>query len=351
MEPVRSFHLVPLFRAKVFHHKALSNTCLLAWGGSALDAMRYWITTHWPQRIDDDASNIGSGVYVPGGRQRAANGMAAGDMLVVYETRNGRTKIQVHQDGSRTEIPCKQGREGMICYGTIEAAIAADPESEATSYNDGTEIWWRWYAPVSVLSRSGFIPRPRVLELLGYNTDWNLRGFGDYHSGLKEISKEVFDQLVREFHGARPINLPPKGAGGRLGNYGGGEGETHLNLKNYVAANPAAALNEPGLTTIGVEYEFSTNDRADIVLVDEHNRIIVVEIEPAVEDDLTGLLQAIKYRYMLECFTEREPGDSRGILVAHRISQKAQHICERYGIEYREISHDEVAKWLNRKSN
>jgi hypothetical protein len=73
-------------------------------------------------------------------------------------------------------------------------------------------------------------------------------------------------------------------------------------LKNFVASNPVTALNEPGLRTLGVEYEFPTKDRADIVLVDQHNRIIGVEIEPSVDNiDLVGPLQAIKYQYMLEC--------------------------------------------------
>ena len=80
------------------------------------------------------------------------------------------------------------------------------------------------------------------------------------------------------------------------------KGVVHLNLKNYVASNPAVALNESGLQLLGVEYKFPTNDRADIVLVDRHNRIVGVEIEPAVGDtDWAGPLQAIKYRYMLEC--------------------------------------------------
>ena len=130
-----------------------------------------------------------------------------------------------------------------------------------------------------------------------------------------------------------------------------GEGPTHLNLKNYIAANPSLALDEPGLCTLAVEYEFPTNDVADIVLVDQHERIVGVEIEPAVDGaNSVGLLQAIKYRYMLECAASREPGDSRGILIAHRISQKVKALCKKYQIEHHEISHDAVAEWLQKQS-
>jgi hypothetical protein len=286
--------------------------------------MNYWITTHWPQHFGDDAADAGTGIYLPDGRQQAADDMKAGDMAVVYETKSGRTEIRHHQDGSTTENARKTGREGMICYGEIGSSISADSDSEPQKYTDGTSIWWRWYAPISVLSRSGFVGRSRVLQILGYRPTWNLRGFGDYHSGLKKISNVEFDSLVHEFHASRPVELPINRGGGS-GGHGEGEGETHLNLKNYVASNPTVALNEPGLLTLRVEYEFPTNDRADIVLVDRHKRIVGVEIEPAVDDvNLVGLLQAIKYRYMLECATDREPGDSRGVLIAHRIGRKVK---------------------------
>lgn len=234
----------------------------------------------------------------------------------------------------------------MICYGTIDAAISAIPDSQPQKYADGSEIWWRWYAPVTILSRSGFVNRGDALRILGYNPSYSLRGFGDYHSGLKKISESEFNSLVNAFHASRPIQLPVNASGGKPRN-GGEEGTVHLNLKNYVASNPAAALNEPGLRTLGVEYEFPTNDRADIVLVDQHNRIIGVEIEPTVSDsDLVGLLQAIKYQHMLECVTGREPGDSRGILVAHSIGAQVKALCAHYGIECYKISREMVDSWV-----
>lgn len=83
------------------------------------------------------------------------------------------------------------------------------------------------------------------------------------------------------------------------------------------------------------------------MLADRHNRIIGLEIEPTVPGvDLVGLLQAIKYQHMLECITQRERGDSRGILVAHEISDRVKTVCEQYGIEYFEIPRDVVDLWL-----
>lgn len=312
--------------------------------------MNYWITTHWPPRVDDDDSEIGTGVCVAEKCRRAANDMRTGDYVAVYETKSGRTEIRELQDGTIIRCPCNPGREGMICYGTIDAAISAIPDSQPQKYADGSEIWWRWYAPVTILSRSGFVNRADVLRILGYNPSYSLRGFGDYHSGLKKIGESEFNALVKAFHASRPIQLPVNASGGKPRN-GGEEGTVHLNLKNYVASNPAAALNEPGLRTLGVEYEFPTNDRADIVLVDRHNRIIGVEIEPTISDsDLVGLLQAIKYQHMLECVTGREPGDSRGILVAHLISAPVKVVCAQYGIECIEISREVVDSWATQNA-
>ena len=313
--------------------------------------MNYWITTHWPPRINVGESSPGTGVWLPDGRQQAAHDMRAGDYVLVYETKSGRTEIRRFQDGTTTEVPCKPGREGLICYGKIESPVSAIPGSQPKQYVNGTKIWWRWHAPVSVFSRSGFVERTAVLEVLDYNPTYNLHGFGDYHYGLKKINESQFNELVKRFHASRPVELPQGDSRGGSGHGGGGESQIHLNLKQYVASNPSIVLNEVGLLTLGVEYEFPTNDRADIVLVDAHNRVVGVEIEPSVNDsELAGPLQAVKYRYMLECATNRERGDSRAMLIAHSIADEIKTLCERYCIEWHEISREDVASWINQSA-
>ena len=309
--------------------------------------MNYWFTTHWPPRVGDSDDGRTTGVWVPERREKAACDMQQGDYVAVYESKSGRTEVRKHPDGTTVKVPCKSGRGGMICYGKADSSISADQNSEPEVYVDGSEIWWRWHAPVSIRSRSGFVARANVLRILGYNPNYNFHGFGAYHSGLRKISESEFKSLVEAFHASRPIQLPPPtGSVGGPGN-SGEEGSVHLNLKRYVAANPAVALNERDLRTLHVEYRFPTNDRADIVLADRHNRIIGLEIEPTVPDvDLVGLLQAIKYQHMLECVTQRERGDSRGILVAHEISDQVKTVCKQYGIEYFEIPRNVVDSWV-----
>ena len=136
--------------------------------------------------------------------------------------------------------------------------------------------------------------------------------------------------------------------GGRTG--GGGESDIHLYLKKYVAANPTDVIGEQGLRTLRVEYPFPTGDRADIVLIDAHRRVVAVEVEPSVgKSDIVGPLQAIKYRYMLEWIAKRASGDSRAILVAHSIHRDIYKMCDLYDVECVEVDKKSVDKW--RKSN
>ncbi len=308
--------------------------------------MNYWITTQWPPRVGDDDRGTGTGVSVPEGRQQAAEDMRSGDYVAVYEASSGPTEVRERPDGTTIKVACKPGRGGMICYGTADSVVTAIPDSRPKRYVDGRELWWRWYTRLSVLSRTGFVERPVLNKILGYKPGNPLRGFGDRRSGLKKIEKPVFDALVQAFHDSRMIDLPTNSGEDGHGRGGGGEGAVHLNLKSYVASNPASALNEPGLRLLRVEYTFPTNDRADIVLVDRHNRIVGVEIKALIGDnDMAGPLQAIKYRHMLECVTRRECGDSRGMLLAHEISTNVKDVCAEYGIECREISREAVDSW------
>lgn len=71
-------------------------------------------------------------------------------------------------------------------------------------------------------------------------------------------------------------------------------------MKEYVAANPTDVLHEEGVRHLFTEYPFCTNDQADVVLEDEFGRVIGVEVEVAIdENNIAGLLQAIKYRYIV----------------------------------------------------
>jgi hypothetical protein len=307
--------------------------------------MRFWMTTHWPPRERESAAAGDSGVWVPDGREAAGANISPDDKVVVYESRSGPPIIQHHPDGSTTRIKCQIGHEGIIHYGTITERLSALGESQPEEYANGRTLWWRWFASVKVHSRSGFVSRPDLLAILGYKSTYNLHGFGSHHSGLREITGKQYTDIVEKFHSTRPLQLPKYPIPRAGSPTGGGEGPVHKALKEYVAADPSAALGEPGLRTIQMEYPFPTGDRADIVLADQYERVVAVEIEPAVTDsEIVGPLQSIKYRYMLELVCDRASGDSRALLVAHSISEKMQERCRRYGVQCIEVPKSAVTQ-------
>jgi hypothetical protein len=309
--------------------------------------MRYWITTHWPPRIDEPEDDTTSGVYLPEGRHQAGQNLSVGDYVFIYQSISGRTEIRQLPDGSTKRVPCQWGKGGLILYGEVTEDLSAIPNSQPEVYSDGSTIWWRWYAPLSILSRTGFLERKKVAITLGYSPNYNFHGFGTLHSGLLEISESVFQDLADQYHEQQPVSLPSFNiphAGGTQG--GGGESDAHRFLKEYVVAEPVAAMGEKGLKTLRAEYPFPTGDRADIVLTDIHNRVVAVEVETSVaKTDVVGPLQAIKYRFMLEWITSRSLGDSRAVLIAYSIHNEIKKLCKKYRVEYIEISKNEVDKW------
>jgi hypothetical protein len=309
--------------------------------------LNYWLTTHWPPRVGDDPNDVANGVRLPDGREQAGAELKKGDIVFVYQSRSGRPVKRKTVGGTEIVVHSIEGREGIIAVCEAQSEIYEDVDSEPSKYIDGSVIWWRWHAPLMTLTKSGFVSRQSMNTILGYKSNFNLRGFGDLHSGLKKINKDQHSSLLKLFRGAiktRPYRNISPGVHG----YGSGTGESreHLLLKIYVASNPETVLDEINVKTIKVEYQFPTGDRADILLEDEFGRVIGLEIEVNVEDNqFEGLLQAIKYRYMAELITERAPGDSRAILVAYAISQNMKLLCDKYHIQYIEIDKQIVEKW------
>jgi hypothetical protein len=69
------------------------------------------------------------------------------------------------------------------------------------------------------------------------------------------------------------------------------------------------------------------------VLLDRKGELLTVEIELQVRDgELPGLLQALKYRIMIECSEGRKPGSASTFLVAHEISKSMQRLCRKYKV-------------------
>jgi hypothetical protein len=293
--------------------------------------MNYWMTTHTPPNTEDLDNYQPSGIWLPDGREKAGDRIGEGDKVLIYQTESGTPEVRRIR-GRTQVIPRSQGKGGIIAIARITGDLEELEDSEPTEYADGTDTWWKWHAETEITSMNGFVPRHRVNRILNYDPDYSLHGFGDYHSGLKWLDEEEYKTLVQEFKKRTQFNWHPHDQRG--------ESRAHRELKEFVASDPARILGEDGLITYGTEYGFPSNDRADIVFEDKRGRIIGAEIELNVISNPAGILQAIKYRYMLALTENRENSETRAFLIANLISDEMKDICDRYGVEWFEIQYD-----------
>lgn len=149
--------------------------------------MNYWMTTHWPLRNGDDEENeIFSWIYLPDGREQAGRIAAQGDLLWIYESKTGRQIRGVNYD-------YRDGRLGIIALAKVKSIL--EPRNGGLEqYQDGTEINWNWQIQTKIVKKC-FIPREQVCEALDYSPNYNFRGFGDLHSGLKIITVNQFEDI------------------------------------------------------------------------------------------------------------------------------------------------------------
>ena len=251
--------------------------------------------------------------------------------------------MKTHTDGTKEKVPCRKGKRGIVTVAKIlKPVVTVDQKPEV--YTRGNDIWWRWMAETHEEVTTGFVAAADVKRILKYKKNYNFRGFGKLHSGVKQLTQEQCDSLLEIFRRSQPpVVVPRKVARRRHRTPGGGEGPEHRLLKNFVADRPSTALQEKDLRTLATEYQFPCSDRADVVLVDNMNRPIGVEVEVEQEDSqLDGLLQAVKYRHMLAVMHSRPFRETRAVLVAHKLGPKIKRLCRRYEVQAVEVKREDV---------
>lgn len=309
--------------------------------------MNYWLTTHWPA-LEGQEDSAETGIYLPDEREEAGEDIRPGDMVLIYESRTGRTVVREDVHGNKHYIKSVPGREGIVSIAEVQTPLLRDNDSEVTRYADSTEIWWRWYAVANPVSSNGYVPRVEVNRVLGYKNNYPMRALGERHSGLKKLTKEQYYKLVELFSGAarNAEKVKRKLRAFSAGSGGGEESIEHKLLKEYVYEEPSVALNEVGLRPVDKEYKFPTQDRADVVLLDAYGKIIGLEVEVSVEQNqFAGVIQAVKYRHMLAVMLGYAFKHSRSFLVAYRIAPEIRALCDQYDVECFTVTTSDVEKW------
>ncbi len=102
-------------------------------------------------------------------------------------------------------------------------------------------------------------------------------------------------------------------------------------------------------TILGENFKVVTDERklgegvADILLVDQKGRYVVVEIKKGT----AGINAVEQLRKYVEYFRKSAGENVRGILVAPRISRKAEQIIAREGLEFKRIDYRKVWRVLS----
>lgn len=297
--------------------------------------MNYWITTHWPRLVNEPTSEPHEGIWVQDGKWDAIKRVAPGDLAFIYESRTGRNVLRRNAAGEEITVPRGTGREGVLALVEITAAPNQPDDSQPERYTNGTTAWWRFYAPTRSLNSGGFIPRTDLAALLGYAPNYGFRGFGDLHSGLKEISEDTFNRILQTFWASAHHSERQRTAQASAPRFGGtGEGAEHRALKDLIAADPAGVLGEAGLRLWNMEWLLETGDRVDVVLKDRFDRFVAVEVEVDCDaSEIVGPLQCMKYRAMISYFFDRPLEEIRCILAAHSIHPDIVKRCANHGID------------------
>ena len=304
--------------------------------------MKYWLTTHWPHRIDSDKNTLHEGVHIPNGRENSVKQMQEGDFVFIYESKSGRPEKRKLITGDKIIVPCYEGKEGIVVLAKIITRPYELEDTEPKEYSDGSSIWWRYYAETEIINSHGFIPRNIVNRIIGYEENYNFRGFGSEHSGVKELSEEEYNLLLKEFtknYDKEIIAIKENSKINSTRNNSVPEGEIHKKLKELISANPSKYLDEMGIELIEIEHSFITGDRVDILLQDKCGRFIVVEVEPECKvANHIGTAQCMKYRSLMAFESNRFDNEIRALLVATKIAKDVNNKAKKYNIEVKEIS-------------
>lgn len=166
----------------------------------------------------------------------------------------------------------------------------------------------------------------------------------EYRHEYEKFRDQVFaymgwDDLLKEL-GLTPIrptieNLDERGRAYTefVKRNGGGEGEPHRQLKEFIAAHPEIIGVEPSKPG-EIEYSFIAGDEADIVFELADNEWAVVEIKNGDAGELVkGIYQTVKYRALLQAEKGHgSPVHVDAILAAYQIPSEVSLFAAKFGI-------------------
>lgn len=152
---------------------------------------RFWLTTQYPPRERPDDPLFG--VWLEHAKRVALERMRPGDAVFIYQMKGG--PVRIDEDGRNA---CVEGRQGIVFHG-----VAAEPlrhyGDEIQRFEGRHDTRWCCGAMLEekTLDDSGFVPRRRVNQVLGFSSKSNLRSIG--RGGVRELTKNEYHALRAAF--------------------------------------------------------------------------------------------------------------------------------------------------------
>ena len=151
--------------------------------------MNYWLTIHWPLRVDeDDSVNWRNWVFLAEGWKGVGRDIRPGDRVFVYETESA-PRVR---KGKRL-ISRKPGRKGVVAVARVRTQLQDDADTKAEELEDGRVRCWRYRAKTTT-EREGFLSLAELRRLLG-KPGFSARIPG----GLLRLSEEQFNRIFGRF--------------------------------------------------------------------------------------------------------------------------------------------------------
>ncbi len=116
------------------------------------------------------------------------------------------------------------------------------------------------------------------------------------------------------------------------------ESEDHKNIKKYIIENSEVIIGK-GFKLYEEEYVYASMDRANLVFKGPGGKFTTVEVEVNVgKNDIVGLLQSIKYKYMFSVQENISFDKVDTILVAYNIHSEIKKKCSKYKVRFFEVN-------------
>lgn len=216
---------------------------------------------------------------------------------------------------------------GSLEFGSRRVTIRRGPNEGEYRINNNRLIWELW----GLGFRNGDKQDP---SLVRRNLPEAYRGIFDLGYGDQSLVLKDLDDIGRDY--SRNLEQASRS----------GEGTEHLQLKQYVAGNPATL----GLFVLedGVqEYLFVSGDRCDVVFDLRESGMCVVEVKgSALAELVKGVYQAIKYRALMEAEKGKgSPFPVRAILVAQSSHEPVNKLAQLHDVKCVVVPRRTVQQW------